>query len=407
MKLFGYKFKKGMQSSLRVLIGALVCFFANIELSKGQSLSNKFTLPQKGLSLDLKWKGEFGHEYLLEVSQNPDFPGNETQKFKVTGYRYTLRLKSEGSFYWKVSLFDKTRSPASDENFPDKKVRNFFVQKPKKLSHPKGIWIGRWIMNPRLPKVVRWEKDPRAVNYRLEVFNFDGTEKLFSTKSFQNSYTFEDFVSHDEGYYLVRVASVDRYGWQGEFSKCRYTYVGNPRRKKAAPKVNLDLACLDRNPAANPKLTTQIEGHKTIGRNKLYSNSQVQIEGASFLVGSIADSDAEDQELASAMVTSLRGMYWLNHRHGFEGIFKTKLVGYNEQGNNLSPTNLEARYHMRWTGPSFWKSLFREFQFSAFAGYEVYKNSVKNGSSSLTPQGPCKDRQSKRPKPRCTKLWNS
>lgn len=80
------------------------------------------------------------------------------------------------------------------------------------------------------------------------------------------------------------------------------------------------------------------------------------------------------------MLTSLRGTYWLNHRHGFEGSVKTKVTDYSELASQVEPLQLEARYHMRFQVPFFWKWLMPQFQFSFFTGFEHYTNSSANNT---------------------------
>lgn len=251
------------------------------------------------------------------------------------------------------------------------------------LPAPREIVIGRWVAEFSHPKRITWQAVPGAKNYRIEVFSWETRELVFQKVTSENFYLFsrgEGLNGEKEGYYLLRVAALTSEGILGEFSPCGWTYVGNKKRLGPAPTESPSAACASRLPAQ--VLSGKFYGPS--GRNASYNRSAFQVEGASFLMKSIAQKESQ-QDFALAMLTTVRGYYWFAKNHGLEGSFKAKVVGYNDLGNNINPQALEARYHLRWEFPFFWKALVSRFQLSTFVGYENYKNQVQNGAEFAGP----------------------
>ena len=264
--------------------------------------------------------------------------------------------------------------------------------KNKKLSSPQNVQLGRFAQDTNFPKLIWWSPVRGAKEYMIEVFSWEDKKKVFTGKTSKN---FLDFSQQgvwrfwqlqgpkEVSYYFIRVAAIGQKEQVGKYSACQWTYVGEREFIESPPSAKDFNICAGRLPAAQV-VSTQIEKKpQLLGKNKTYDRSQVQIEGASFL---ISTSDLQDNsgEFATAMLTTLRGYYWLNHRHGFEASFKSKVSDYNDLASEVSPTQLEARYHMRWKIPFFWKALFPEFQYSLFAGYESYKNSSSSNTNFTT-----------------------
>ena len=75
------------------------------------------------------------------------------------------------------------------------------------------------------------------------------------------------------------------------------------------------------------------------------------------------------------MAMTLRGVYWWQSSQGVEGSVKTKVLGYNDDGQKVSPTSLDAKYHYRFRFGLPWASFIRQIQLSLFSGAEYYQNS--------------------------------
>jgi hypothetical protein len=139
-----------------------------------------------------------------------------------------------------------------------------------------------------------------------------------------------------------------------------------PRRKPAAEKPASSISSRVPAPIQEPARF-----------NNNYKKSYAQIEGASFIYNT-KERFNNDEEFALAMITSLRGLYWWD-RHGVEGSLKTKVMGYNDVGNEVNPTSIEARYHYRFIWPFLWFSFLPEVQLSLFSGFELFTNNVSGG----------------------------
>lgn len=262
---------------------------------------------------------------------------------------------------------------------------NFAV--PDSLNAPKKIMLGRVAANVEYPKLITWKGVKGAQGYWIEILDAESGRLLKKIRTKRNVYVFdrshEDFYSLGKGYYFLRVAAIGKKEKLGQFSACRWTRVGSKKELGRYPQnLNSDV-CSKRLPAAVNRIAQKFDNPHLIGRNRDYSRSQFQVDGSSFIMGSILD-QSEGDNFALAMLTSVRSSYWVNKRHGFEGLFRSKVVGYNELGNDVNPTFLEGRYHLRWKMGSFWKSLYKELQMSLFVGYEKYTNSVANGVNFTT-----------------------
>lgn len=252
----------------------------------------------------------------------------------------------------------------------------------KKLSAPEKVRLGRWVYNTKFPKRISWKKIKAAKSYVIYVFDIKKKKLILEIETEKNKYIFDrkkrEFEKLDDGYYFVRVAAKDKNENIGLFSSCKWTYVGKANELGPRPRP-IDTSICSKRDIAAETISEEFKQRAIVSKNMSYSRSQFQVEGASFAMLTDAQRAARE-DFTLAMTATLRSMYWLNHRHGFEGSFKSKVTGYNENGNNVSPQSFEGRYHMRFRfGSVILPKLLREFQFSIFAGYELYKNETTGG----------------------------
>ena len=332
-------------------------------------------LPKKGREVQLRWKGiENNGDYRIEFSKDKNFSPEKTSIFETFENYFWIKIAKEGRYYWRVQ-----EEYQEDDEYVVK-LGTLDFKKPNKLPAPKIEWLGRWTDQLEYPKNLKWKRIWPAKEYIIEAFDASSKESIFEAKTENVEYTFEEFFKQSPGYYIVRIAAIDKFGWVGNFSQCQWTYVGKKIQLPRPPTSNQRSAiCSQRLPASVFEISSGFDNVGII-YNKDFSKSHFQIEGASFAMKSIAQTDT-GQDFALAMIYTLRSQYWLNHRHGLEASLKATAVGYNDLGNNINPTSGEVRYHMRFHSRFPWLSWIPESKFTLFTGYEVYKNETANGAT--------------------------
>lgn len=294
--------------------------------------------------------------YIVERSENPNFPKADTRAWWLRGTKFRVSTRSVGSYYFRVrGVNERAELGAFSKNY------QIGVRKQDLLVAP---ILARTKIDQFFdqPADLAWSKPMRAKKFEVQFFDKNGKllrKKDMSAKEFA-------LRVKKPGLYQYRVTAIDAKGRRSPPSAVG-KLVLRPRPEIAkAPKEE------ERKPAAvNRQATKPPPRYPHHQRNVTYPNSKVYLEGSTFTMFS-----GEQEGVIGApfaMTAGLRVRHWFDD-HGVDGFLKSKVLAANEEGNLTSPTQVEVRYLHRWFIPFNFLSNIRETQFSLLMGYEMYRN---------------------------------
>lgn len=337
------------------------------------------------VSIEFRWQNsiEEGQKYIFEFSNFSDFPTQESKSYWLHEPKLKLEFAAIGEVFWRVR--------SVNENFELSEwspAQSLILKKKKSLPAP-ILPIQKLVLDYKLKKrkPLSWYPVNEAKGYWVEVYDPEQKRRVSIKQTKATKY----FWSHSNpGHYRYRVTAIDKNQASGlpsrwkDFDLLDPTPKAKPKKKsEEQPKQLLatkEKKKVKREPAAKKKISHRVRRpKKKFSRNQSYKESFVQAEGSSFAMFS-STQKRNGSEFALAMMTTLRSVYWFNHRHGVEGAFRSKVASINDVGSEVSPLSLEARYMMRWNLPFFLPRIIPELQLSPFIGFEMYRNNVSGGS---------------------------
>lgn len=339
---------------------------------------NVWLVEGKDLSTTISWSGMTEQRgYFLEGSSSEHFPNEATQIYWKKDSFWKGAFKTAGTYYFRVRAVN-TRNELTDFS-ATLKVR---VDSPSLLTSP-SMPLGRLVFTKGENKSLNWKGPPGTRGYTAQIFSKSG-RLVREYRVAQNQIKVSDLPA---GEFQYRVLAIDEWGRAGERSRAKAFSILNPKRvlaSQAPPPAPTPVEVepvlepapapeAPRSPLAASESVVKLRRAPVIGDRNDYNRSLVQIEGAS--LGVISSEQLTYGTSAPLLGTiGIRGHLWRD-RFGAEASMKMKAFGYNSEAERVSPTQLEARIHHRWTFPWRWFSFLRELQASVFGGAEVYRNS--------------------------------
>lgn len=338
------------------------------------------TIGETILDYDLKWTAPENTKpagYVLEASAEPRFPRESTIARYLTQPAMKIHATFPQTIYYRVI----TVSPAMELSQPSETVA-LVIEPPPRLGSPR-LPLAKLDLKRQLDATVSWEGLDRATSYRVEIIDDAGrTIALKETKG-------KDLgvAELKNGNYRYRVSAVDKWGRQGATSKLKTFGLGDVEKivaKVEPPKFAKEFS---EDPPMEQKRLPSSFDMSNVGKidpippttNARYSDSAIQIEGASFtMMSSKQKRDDESPFLASL---AIRGWKWWGS-NGAEGYLKTKAAAINQAGSGVSPIDFEIRAHRRARFRWDWFDFIRELQVTAFVGLETYQSSTSGGKFS-------------------------
>jgi len=298
---------------------------------------------------------------MVQISRSANFDQGLLQETGSFGSA-TLTEVYPGDNFWRVSHDGKTWSAA--ERFF---VKTRYIEKTIEVFPPRPMA----------------SKDPRLFNYEMRIQNPKGlrayiveVEKVDASgpnarNSFMASTPLIQLQLPAAGKYVVRARGINEQEELTQWSRAFPVEVVEPPKPVLA-KTSPTPDPAKRSPSQVAESTAKLDRIRE-HLNALFSSSMWEVEGGAFSMFSTKQekSGALAPQLASIGV---RFRHWMGQHLGFEGFFKTKMLGFNETGSAMSPMFVEGRTHYRMTLPSPLRAV-REFHVGPFLGYEVYSNS--------------------------------
>lgn len=226
---------------------------------------------------------------------------------------------------------------------------------------------------------LKWSTDAVTEKTLVSLFNESG-QKLSSVVTRSTNHSLRALSA---GNYIIKLKAQDQFGRQTSSSA-----IGNLKvLKRPAPPPepflqprlgsNTEKEIFTRKTASEESsLAYKIGGGLFGPLNKRYSGSKIALEGAGFTMFS-QEQMSQGKKNPTAFMLGLRILHWFG-LNGIEGSLKTKF-GDNAtaaDNNNVSPLQIEARYHYKIGLPFNPFSALDTSQMSMIAGYELYRNSA-------------------------------
>lgn len=299
--------------------------------------------------------------FVMEASESPLFEPEKTKTFWANKSEFRLSFFREGDYYYRFRAVNLSQE-MTEWSMPAK----FAVRVPSSL-------------NPAVPEIelferplgemvdLAWSGDPRASLYVVEVRNEAG--KIVESITTPGSPS--PWTSSAAGHFQARIFSLDRHGRRSLPSRpVRIHYFEN-----AVP-------WLARGPAGEfpdapdqireGSVATRVGRGETARFNDSYRSNRVELEGSAWTLQSKEQAYRGAEPPISTGI-GVRLFHWWD-QNGIEASYKTKALDANATGGEVSPQQLEARYHRRFVGGVPF-NLARELEMTLFAGFEMYRNS--------------------------------
>ncbi len=307
--------------------------------------------------------------FVIELSGTPDFKTAQTKSY------WSSREGVRFSFTESQTLFARVRGlNAQNQITASSVISRLEIEKPALPLTPTLAQKEFKIFEDEALNLT-WSNDAKRTS--LEVKDEKG--RTLSSQVIKKHV--QEFKHLPAGNYEIKIAGVDEFGRKSKLAKAHIKVLTRPKPVVVAAKET--PPAVQKLPARQPsaaettgssslKLEHEIPGFL----NREYPNSRLSLEGAAFTVYSQEQVD-QGQKNPTALTMGLRVMNWFDS-NGFEGSFKSKVANLasSTQGGGVSPVQVEARYHYRWSLPFSPFSALGTSQVSLIAGYELYRNSA-------------------------------
>ena len=310
--------------------------------------------------------------FVVERSSEPDFTKATTYSAWKTSDSLPLKFAKAGTYYFRVrAANEKLELTAFSQSVALTVTEPPLLQAPILLSRDESFATDK-----KWPVKLSWEKVKNAEAYRIEISH--GSETV--TKVVQNP----NFESKNLplGSYTFRVAAIDYWNREGEYSNAKSFTVRAPEPKPEPAAISLPILAQKEDPKRAPGSADKepIAGLSAAFKldnisyfNESYKNSHFQLEGLNMiLVSNLSNGTGAQVPLIAGLAARL--IHWFNRNHGTEVGLKSKVAGYNASAQGTSPMAFEARYKYRYTFPWRWFSFLREIQVAGIAAMETYRN---------------------------------
>ncbi len=293
--------------------------------------------------------------YIVESSTDPDFIKSKTQIFWSYNSYMNLSFYNLGEYYIRARAVDKDLQLSQWSA-----LHTVLVHKGAPLKAP------RWAHNDietlvDQSTVIAWQKEKSVKLTSVVITDVDG-QTIFKTNTTQNQIS---WIPHSSGIFIAKMTSTDRHG--------RVSPQSIPLTLKVSD-TSILATQQEREPQrkiSSNDLTTAFDvSQKSL--NLSYIKSMMSFGTAFYNFYSAAQMDSVEASPSPGVFGNV--LVWL-HNHGFEGLLQKNIApSETDTTTSADMTSLEARYRYRITPRDL--KVFRSFQTSVYAGYEIYKNSA-------------------------------
>lgn len=295
--------------------------------------------------------------FVVQASLDEKFKPSDTKSFWSPSKSVNLSFYKPGMYYYRF----KTVNQNQEISTWSKTVR-FNIFKP---DAPQAPLVAKNSVEGMVgdKMTVAWKSKPQVTRFEI----FESTNRKIK-RSKGNSFS---WIPAQPGRYKARAYQVNKYGLQSPASNF-IDIVIHPKPV---------IAKEERKPAKEEN-TVKAKNKKPVEEkllNERYKYSQFTVQG---MLWTIQSTEQKINNTSPPYTTGL-GLHTLLWKgsHGFEGTFKSGVLGFNEPGRDSTPLkSIEPRYHYRFITRSPF-SFTRELMYSFFAGFEVYRNSATNVSN--------------------------
>jgi hypothetical protein len=291
--------------------------------------------------------------FVVEYSQESHFPTDKIKIFWSYQNFITLQFDKAGFYFCRFRSVNK-----------DLQLGEWSETYTTEVFAPPALAAPTWDKESFQtlvdePVDLTWTSSKKLKKFTLNIFDVE--DKLLLSKELtQRQFSWNP---KRPGIYKVQLIGKDKYGRASPPSQFAEVKVEAPvfrlSRKEKKQKRLL----------SSTELTTQVQTPKYT--NDIYIEANMSLGVAYFLFHSAAQTSAVADPTSPGISAS--GLVWLNN-HGVEGIIQKNISGSADATTATTDfVSAEIRYRYRFTprGSGVWNA----FQSSAFAGYELYRNS--------------------------------
>jgi len=295
--------------------------------------------------------------FLAEYSSDANFSRSASHVFWFYQDHLTLHFTKTGPYFARFRAVDKNLGLSSWSE-----TRQVVVTTIPLPAAPRWVSLPQDAMAEQ-SLAIEWTAPKRAHSFEFSVL--DATKSpVYTTTTGKTSLSWK---APRGGRYFLKVEAIDTFG----------------RHSPPAP-----LAALHVESPTPPVLAAKPRGKRLLTSTDLTaafaSDGHSEVPITMRAIASIAPSFYSFQSAAQNVTDKANNsagvvanfMFWLND-HGFEGILQKNMASSNSTTTSASAdfTSFEARYRYRLLGSM---TSLRSFQTSAFAGYEISRNSDRN-----------------------------
>lgn len=324
--------------------------------------------------------------YVVQAGQNDSFAVGLTRTFWSAQPDLNLSFYHPGVYYYRFRTVNKNQELSEWSE-----VARFTVVRPP-MPEPPVLLQSRTTGFTNEKFFAIWQPSGKTA---IELTDASGA--LMKTRDGAKLV----WQAEKAGHYQARAFTIDQYGrWSKPSPAILFNVIDKPvviaplaktEEPQPEPKKEREVAAEQ----PKPESVTVLKVDSLVqSRNASYRGSKISLEGFSWAMMS-TQTYFQKQQAPVATGAGLHSMNWFGVA-GIEGRFKSAVFGVNETGKQSKLRDAEARGHLRLLS-KFPFGLFRELQVSAFAGYEMYRNSgayvsnqydlIKFGTSLQFPMG--------------------
>lgn len=305
--------------------------------------------------------------FVVEISNSSDFLPEKTEVRWVTQKNQNFSFDKAGTYFLRARGLNE-RTEITNYSM----IESIEVMELPRLKAP---MLTRQQFNVYKEDLLdmMWVGDQQVTAYEVQLRDSNGrvvkTEKVDIA-----NWQWKPPVSGD---YTAQIFSIDKYGRKSDFASTvavkvvdRPLVVEAPKELVAEKVVEKDFIKQEM-PNEN-KTVARIEDPTLQYLNRTFDHSRVELMGAGFTMYS-SEQVSQNQPQPFALTLGVKWQGWTGN-HGLEGNIRSKVMGLNEDANQASPLQVEAKYSYKI--PINW-NLFSGYQRTNLAGvigYEMYRN---------------------------------
>ncbi len=150
--------------------------------------------------------------FIFEISKDENFQ-NIIFSTKLNSYQASYKFKEEGDYFWRVRLISEDNIDLSKSDVYSYSLDN--IKDPVIISPKENEKVD---MSKTEELTLKWEKDPKAYLYIIEINDSYGRSIVKSTKTNNNYYIFKDISKLEEGSFSWNIQSIYKKGEIESFS---------------------------------------------------------------------------------------------------------------------------------------------------------------------------------------------